>query len=332
MDRNGRTTRRLALAAATTLLCGVAIVPQVWAQADDTPTWAYPITPPGGAPRPKPDPNEVLRVPSTPRTFVRNQFDGLFWVPDWRPEDHPPPPPSVISGHKPDVAPCGYCHTATGDGRVENAGVSGLSKAYIIEQVHQFRDGTRNSSIKDRGPTRDMIKVAKGVSDADLEAAADYFSKQVHRGFYKVVESKTVPKTHITGNTYIRDAEGGTEALGERIVETPDDTARFELRDPLTPYTAFVPPGSIAKGNKLAHSWGPQKTLACVSCHGPQLRGVGDVPPLAGRSPGYLVRELNDFRSGARTGPSAAPMAMVTKDMKNADMLVVAAYIGSLKP
>jgi len=320
-------TRRLLPGALALALCGAAM-----AQADDTPTWAYPVTPPSTTPRPRPDPAEVLRVPGVEKTFTRSQFDGLFWVPDWRPDDHIPAPESVLRGRKPEVGACGYCHLATGDGRVENASVSGLSKAYIIEQVRQFRDGTRVTSVAGRGPTRDMIRVAKGVTDADLESAAEYFSRQPHRSYYKVVESRTAPKTHITGNTYIRDVEGGTEPLGRRIIETPDDTARFEVRDPRATYTAYVPVGSLAQGKKLAHSWGPDKALACVSCHGPQLRGVGDVPPLAGRSPSYLVRELADFRDGARSGPTAVPMAQVTQGMKNDEMIAVAAYIGSLKP
>ena len=71
---------------------------------------------------------------------------------------------------------------------------------------------------------------------------------------------------------------------------------------------------------------------ACTSCHGKDLKGVGDVPPLAGRSPTYIARQLIDFQTGSRTGPAAAPMAMVTQSMKNDDMVALAAYIASRKP
>ncbi|MBN9010699.1 MAG: hypothetical protein J0H63_11405, partial [Rhizobiales bacterium] len=35
------------------------------------------------------------------------------------------------------------------------------------------------------------VRVAKGVTDADLESASEYFSRQPHRSYYKVVESRT---------------------------------------------------------------------------------------------------------------------------------------------
>ena len=40
----------------------------------------------------------------------------------------------------------------------------------------------------------------------------------------------------------------------------------------------------------------------CATCHGQGLKGLGNVPPLAGRSPTYTVRQLYDFQSGARAG------------------------------
>jgi mono/diheme cytochrome c family protein len=49
------------------------------------------------------------------------------------------------------------------------------------------------------------------------------------------------------------------------------------------------------------------KTTACAGCHGPDLKGKDDVPPLAGRSPSYLARQLYDFQQGTRNG-AAAPL------------------------
>jgi cytochrome c553 len=47
-----------------------------------------------------------------------------------------------------------------------------------------------------------------------------------------------------------------------------------------------VPRGSIARGKALVTSG--EKTAPCSSCHGSDLRGSGDIPPLIGRSPSYL--------------------------------------------
>jgi len=70
----------------------------------------------------------------------------------------------------------------------------------------------------------------------------------------------------------------------------------------------------------------------CASCHGADLRGVGLVPPIAGRSPTYLLRQLVAFRTGARNTPEGAPMKPVADQLVLKDMIAVAAYAGSVQP
>ena len=79
-------------------------------------------------------------------------------------------------------------------------------------------------------------------------------------------------------------------------------------------------------------SKGTVKALPCESCHGPTLRGVGGIPPLAGRSPTYIVRELIRFRLGQRTNPGAAPMQLEASRLTLKDMIDVAAYAASREP
>jgi len=53
----------------------------------------------------------------------------------------------------------------------------------------------------------------------------------------------------------------------------------------------------------------PGPTVACAPCHGADLRGgVNEAPPIAGRSPIYIYRQLTDIRNGARKGPSVEKM------------------------
>ena len=66
--------------------------------------------------------------------------------------------------------------------------------------------------------------------------------------------------------------------------------------------------------------------------HGTDLRGVGVIPPLAGRSPTYIVRQLLAFRSGARSAEAGAPMMPVVALMSVDDMIATAAYAASLEP
>ena len=177
------------------------------------------------------------------------------------------------------------------------------------------------------------IRASKGSSDAEIAAAADYFASIKFRPVTKVVEAARVPKTLTNAHhLYLRDPAGGTEPIGERIIEMPVDTRLFELRDPVGPYIAYAPVGSIKRGARLARNWGEGGALACGACHGKDLRGLGNVPPLAGRSPTYLARQLNDFRTGARRGGNSELMKPVVESMRNADVIALVAYIGSRKP
>jgi cytochrome c553 len=125
--------------------------------------------------------------------------------------------------------------------------------------------------------------------------------------------------------------EGGREPIDDRIIETALDLPRTELRDPASGFVAYVPLGSIARGRRLVTTGGG-KTQACAACHGPSYRGVGNVPPLAGRSPSYLMRQLYDFKSGARDGPLAGPMKENVAKLSVEDMMAISAYLASRRP
>jgi cytochrome c553 len=124
---------------------------------------------------------------------------------------------------------------------------------------------------------------------------------------------------------------GESEPIGQRIVETPENLERTELRDDRSGFVAYVPLDSVRKGEALAKG-GSSKALRCATCHGRELQGKGKVPALAGRSPSYIVRQLYDIQSGARTGAAVQPMKPVVADMTIDDMIALAAYTASLKP
>ena len=55
------------------------------------------------------------------------------------------------------------------------------------------------------------------------------------------------------------------------------------------------------------------------------------MPAIAGRPPTYIVRQLNDMKTGARSGISTALMKVVEK-LSVEDMVAIAAYLGSRDP
>lgn len=304
---------------------------EVQGAASASTNWAYPmsIVP---ASRPEYDDTEQLSLPAYDQVFTLAQLKNPYFAADWQLGSNPPMPDIAAYGREPVVRACGHCHLPTGNGRSENAAIAGLPRDYIIAQMEAFRSGARQSSVPDRNPTAFMIDTAKAMSPAEIEAAADYFSGLQRQSFVSVLESDEVPQIRTHDWLYSPDPAGGTEPLGGRIIEMPEDMGRFDLRDPEASYVAYVPRGSIQKGSELAASWGDQGQLSCDSCHGADQRGMGTVPALAGLSPTYIVRQLYDFQTGARSGGSSMVMEPVVEGMDNDDMIALAAYLATLEP
>jgi cytochrome c553 len=293
------------------------------------PAWAYPWAPDF---KPPSDDGVPRHVPDSAAAFTITQERDLFFAPDWHPDDHPPMPEVVARGRQPDVRACGSCHRTEGTGGPENASLAGLPASYIVQQMADYKSGARKFSGPPRSPVLLMTGTAKAATDAEVQAAAAYFSSLKPKAIIKVVETDTVPVTQIARVFYTVGKNGGTEPIGERIVEVPVDLDQFEHRDPRSQFVAYVPSGSIARGEALAKNEGSGKTTPCVTCHGLDLKGVDAVPGIAGRSPSYLVRQMYDFQQHSRDGSAAALMAPVVEKLSHDDMISLAAYVSSLKP
>jgi cytochrome c553 len=291
--------------------------------ADDL-SWAYPVTP-----RPEQLDNLILKqVPGSTKAYTQAQIDDPFNPPDWFPDERPPLPPVVAQGQKPAVRACAQCHLPTGNGHPESSGLAGLPVPYLVRQMTEFKNGGRKGV---RATT--MIAIAQAISDADTIAASEYFASLKPDFWTKVTETDTVPKSYVgPGAMRFAAPEGGTEPIGDRIIVLPQDEARARSRDPRSGFIDYVPTGSIAKGEALVSSGDNGKTIPCVICHGKALRGIGDVPAIAGRPPTYIVRQLNDMKTGARSGISMALMKAVVEQLDVADMIAIAAYVGSREP
>jgi cytochrome c553 len=298
--------------------------------ASDPPPWAYPINPP--VDRPAPDDGSLLRVPGSSKALTRTQVLDPFNIPDWHSDGHPAMPGVVEHGRKPGLRGCGYCHLPNAQGRPENASLAGLPASYIEQQVADIRTGVRRSSEPRMVPPSMMLMVAENATEDEVITAAAYFSSLKLKPWIKVVETDTVMKTRVKGSMLVAADGGGKEPIGHRIVETPVNLEQTELRDDASGFIAYVPVGSINRGAALVTTGGGGKTTRCAICHGPELRGLGPVPQLAGRSPSYLFRQLYDFQHGNRHGEWSmlmkAPVARLSED----DMLSIAAYLASLEP
>jgi cytochrome c553 len=300
------------------------------------PLWAYGYAPPGSPAAPAmpaaPDDGSQKTLVGSTGKFTLTEIRNGFGPADWHPGDHPAMPEIVARGRKDaNVRACALCHYPNGKGRAENAPVSGLPVEYFIQQMHDYREGTRKSADPNKANTNLMIAIAKALTEEEIKASAEYFGSMKWTPWIKVVESQTVPKTRIAGGLYISLPGGETEPLGQRIIEMPEDNAREALRDPRSGFLAYVPAGSIKKGEALVKTGGG-KTTACAVCHGPDLKGLGPVPGIAGRSPSYSARQLFDMQLGARDGLWADLMKPVVAKLSEEDLINISAYTASLAP
>lgn len=252
------------------------------------------------------DPNDtkVYRVPNSSRSFHDVEIHDLKHIVDWFPDEHPPLPAIVAAGRGTANA-FGYCHLADGNGRPENSARAGLPADYIKRQVAAFADGTRRMAIANAVSGRMMTATAKGLSPSEMDPAATYFSKLHYASHVQVVETKVLG-FRAARFIYVLDPAAKQE-IGDRIIEVPSDPGRFELRDPHIHYTAYVPTGSVAAGRTIAMTGGPAAQPR-AACHGAGLRG-GVAPPLAGRSPTMVLRQLaalSDRRPGKPGGRTDA--------------------------
>ena len=238
----------------------------------------------------------------------------------------------MAEGRKPEIWACALCHYPNGKGKPENAGVAGLPVEYFIEQMREFKSGERNSADSRKKNTSFMVAYAKAMTDEEVSEAAKYFGSMKWSPWIKVVETDTVPKTRTSVGMYMPLENGGTEPLGKRIIEVPVDPKGTEsLRNPRSGFIAYAPKGSIAKGKELVLH-GDGKTIACGVCHGADLRGLGPVPPIAGRSPSYLMRQLYDMQQDTRKASWTKLMKPVVRNLSQEDMLDIVAYTAAQNP
>jgi len=330
-----------AVTAGTTSALCAEDVPPPWA-------WGFTTPPPPGTPRAVPAPPAALdnttplNVPGSKSSFTRAQIANPFGPADWFPEDHPTMPEVVAHGREsaqPQIWACGSCHYPNGKGRPENASIAGLAYDYIVEQLIDFRSDARKTSDPRKANTAQMAGFASAMTDEEIRAAAKYFSSMPATPWIKVVESETAPKTRAPNGMMfltLTGSEAGSEPLGQRIIETPVNADETDiLRNPRSGFVAYVPRGSLKKGQALVENGvtaSAGNVTPCTVCHGLDLRGLGHVPRLAGRSPSYLARQLYDMQHGNRSGTWTPLMAAVVANLGPDDLLTASAYLASLEP
>ncbi len=292
------------------------------------PDWAYAVPTPQDEARAPKDDGTLFTLPGASGHFTRGQVSGANHTPpaDWYPRDHPPMPPLVAKGDAArGITACAGCHYPNGKGRPQNAGIAGLNADYLARQLTDMKNGARKSAEPRKANAFQMVGFAKAMTRAEILQAAAYYARLPPTVPIRVMETASVPKMLSQEGLWLPDNSAAREPIGQRLIETPADVDREQLRDPHAGFIAYVPPGAVAKGRRLA------VRLNCAQCHGEKLTGSGGTAPaLAGRSPSYLARQLYDFQRGTRHGEQSAPMRQVAAGLSGTDLINLTAYLASL--
>jgi len=285
------------------------------------PAWAFPVQA-GTLP---PEPPGPKSVEGSTKQYTPQEIDDLLNPPDWIPEAHKPAPGIVQKGHAGALA-CGACHLMSGFGHPESADLTGFTADYFVQQMNDFKAGTRKDYARMNG-------ISKELSDEEIRQAAEWFASLPRGKWVRVVEAAMVPRTFVGQGRmrFVDPNNSGMEPIGARIIMLPEDQTKARLRDPRSGFVAYVPPGSLSKGRALVNGGGG-KTVACNICHGEGMKGLANVPRLAGLHPIYLARQLHLFKDGDRSGPDAPLMKRPAAGLTDADILNISAYLASLPP
>ena len=73
---------------------------------------------------------------------------------------------------------------------------------------------------------------------------------------------------------------------------------------------------------------GRDLALTCSGCHGTSGRSASGMPTIAGLDQAYIVKQMNDFKSGAR---AATVMHQIAKGFNDEQIAALAAYFSAQK-
>ena len=93
-------------------------------------------------------------------------------------------------------------------------------------------------------------------------------------------------------------------------------------------FSLLVALSSVSAVQAADANAGKEKSATCSACHGPTGVSASPMfPNLAGQNDAYIIKQLKDFKSGARTDAMMAPMAA---NLSEADMADLAAHFSGL--
>ncbi|GAB6139299.1 c-type cytochrome [Methylosoma difficile] len=194
------------------------------------------------------------------------------------------------------AAACASCHGPAGNSMMGTfPKLAQQHASYLVKQLAAFKNGTRKDPM--------MSGMAMGLSDDDMADIAEYYAEQKISANAEPVLSK----------------------------DDDDDEDEQPAADAAKPKTM---PELMAQGADLYRNGDlAREVSACIACHGPAGDGnqPAAFPMLKSQHPEYLIKTLNDYKSGARATNPDNIMRMIAKKMTDEEIKAVAYRISMMK-
>jgi len=174
---------------------------------------------------------------------------------------------------------------------------------YLVRQLKSFKDGSRQNAM--------MEGIAKNLSDDDMrDIGAYYASQKISENALPVVDDDDDEPAKPAATSANKAAETKPAAKGDNVKNL------------------------IALGSSLYRNGDlAREVSACIACHGPFGEGnrPAAFPALRSQHADYLIKSLNDFKSGARSNNPENMMHMIAKKMTDEEIKDVAYRLSTMK-
>jgi cytochrome c553 len=193
------------------------------------------------------------------------------------------------------AAACAGCHGEDGNSMVSTfPKLAQQHSSYLIKELKAFKAGTRVNAM--------MNPLAMGLSDEDIEDIAAFYTS-------KKISANTLPTLEVNED--------------DQAEADPSKTAESDINQ------------LIAEGSDLYRNGDIKREVsACIACHGPFGEGnkPAAFPAIKSQHADYLIKTLNDFKSGQRSNNPDNMMHMIAKKMTEKEIKSVSYYISMMKP
>lgn len=150
---------------------------------------------------------------------------------------------------------------------------------------------------------------------------------------YIVKQIRDFQKGHRANN----DTMAGMAAMVASLQDAKDIGSYFASQKMAKKPLVAVDKKLAAEGKKLFYEGNPKTGVyGCVNCHGDRGKGkapnIAVFPRIGGQHRDYIIKQLKDFKSGARANDPAGMMGDIAKKLSDREVTAAANYLSSQLP